>query len=273
MLLVVLSLVKKVNHPWQSLESDFKAVPHSVSPFGGFWSGLASKVGMGNDRAVEIVEPVAESELKTNRPIDEKTPVEVVAKKQEKNRPHVDNTGKVEKKAVPVRTGKEGADLKGYRNFTMADYDEVKRMIESGEMSPTVRPIKNEYLLKNKICVSDQARQEKATWCLETMFDEGVLVLNTVPGKGSQIPPMYMLAPVVAEERAEVESETVDEVGPLEFETSCKHCGNLDINHILTIDQRKGTVLCSGCEKGYVVDIPDDEYSAAIREARENEKS
>ena len=71
------------------------------------------------------------------------------------------------------------------------------------------------------------------------------------------------------------EDETVDdagEVGPLEFETSCNHCGNLDINHIVDIDKRKGTILCSSCAKGYVAKIPDDEYTAALKEARDSEK-
>lgn len=256
----VLSLINKIDHPWRSLESDFQAVPHRVSPFGGFWSGLASRVGMGSSKGVEVL---AENELSDSRPTEKKTVVEPVAGKAEKNRPHVDNTGEAGKNAAPVRTGKEGAAGKGYRDFEMADYHEIKRMVLVGEIKPTIRPIKYDYLLKNKVCVSDTVRQEKAVWCLDKMHDEGVLVLNDAPEKGGKMKAKYVLAPAAVEPSVEG-----DEVGPLEFETSCVHCGGLDVNHVLAIEKRKGTVLCSTCNKGYVAKIPDDEYGPAIREAR-----
>ena len=223
----VIRFMNKMDHGWDSTDSDYKAVQHRVSPLLGFmnsgggvrgllgglllsWFGGGKHYSSDNDAGRSVPDGRRESDYTSGSVADndgfnhssdvKKAAPENVAKKSKINRPHVDNTGKQPKNAAPVRTGEEGEDNAGYRDFTLSDYERIKAGVISGEFMPTVRPIKYDYLQAKKVCVSDTVRQEKASWCLDKMFKEGVLILNDKPAKGGKIPAKYLLNPDYSKE-------------------------------------------------------------------------
>ena len=237
------TLVRKLQHAWQSDGSDFQTTKHSVSPIGGVLGGL-----IGTQKLTKSTpSPSSESHNLTG---DEKRAAE--------NRPEPEDTrpGAVLKEAdlvgerPPNKTGERAALV----DYSESHYEAIKQAIVKGDISPTQKPVKSQLVKLNVRFVDDAARQKKAVEILDALAVESVLVVNPDFGKGGQVVARYLLnSKFDATQEDSEESADSNQVGEFDITTRCGSCGEYAYTKIdELLGKQKGIVSCQGCGKKYV---------------------
>lgn len=181
------SLKSKANHDWQSDGSDFKTVQHELSPLANKFSGF-----LGREKVPARVANTPPSELENSN-------LTIGNNRASENRPHVEDTrlGAVlnSSESIGVRTPNDDAQKGGKVDYSNDHYLTIKKGVLSGDIKPTVRPVKAQLVSLKVRFVDDAARQQKAVDILDQLQAEGVLIENPDFGKGGQIVAKFILNP------------------------------------------------------------------------------
>ena len=196
---------------------------------------------------------------KNTRPSDaENDSQERAGNRPTPNRPEPTTTGLGAVLAASSDSGirtPNGETEKGvFRAINVSDIAEAKRAVIAGDLSPTIKPVKLWLLETRQVGISDIERQNHAKKLLDGMAKEGILILNPDQANTKQMLAKYVLASSVKEEQG-ASAETIDDgaIGSFDIETRCGTCGTYDYTRIdELLDNQKGIVTCTNCDKKYV---------------------
>ena len=178
------SLRSKKGHDWQSDGSDFQTVKHELSPLANRFTGYLSREKVPAKALPRTAQSdnITRSESGTTdtRP----TPIDTTLG-AESNIESIDG----------VRTPNEATKKPAKVDYSESHYAEIKGSVVTGNIKPTVRPVKDKLVSLNVKFVDDAARQKKAVEILDQLKSEGVLVDNPEFGKSGQVVAKYILNP------------------------------------------------------------------------------
>jgi len=181
------SLKAKANHDWQSDGSDFQSAKHELSPLANKYMGF-----LGREKVPARIQNTRPSELENSNLTSGNN-------RASENRPHVEDTrlGAVlnSSESIGVRTPNDDAQKGGKVDYSNEHYLTIKKGIVSGDIKPTVRPVKAQLVGLKVRFVDDAARQQKAVDILDQLQAEGVLIENPDFGKGGQVVAKFILNP------------------------------------------------------------------------------
>lgn len=103
----------------------------------------------------------------------------------------VSNTNKSVGVRTPDNESKEGVI---FRAINADDIEEARKAVIAGDLSPTIRPVKDWLLKVRQVVISDTARQDSASKLLQSLFKEGLLILNPNQKYTKQKLAKYILA-------------------------------------------------------------------------------
>ena len=189
----LMSLRTKKDHDYSSDASNIQMMNHQLSPLvqGVVFSWFAKRF-MGESTPPPATEKQAISSDQNypaqNRPQPTKSTVRAVST------PTVDAGVR-----TPNDEPKQGAK---FRAINEGDIEEAKRAVMAGNLSPTIKPVKDWLLKVRRVGISDTARQDNARKLLNGMFKEGILILNPEQQFTKQTLAKYVLASNVKSEQS-----------------------------------------------------------------------
>jgi len=229
----------KEEQNWTMNDDDVRVIPAQVDLAGGS-STRAARKSLTNQveplpRHVENVDSNKHSSGDTeNRPAPEDTTLGAVSNTQND---------------VGVRTPNDLTEKGGKVEYSESHYQQIKQGVISGDIKPTIRPVKSKLVSMKVKFVDDAARQQKAGEILDQLKSEGVILDNPDFGKGGQIVAKYILNSDYSEPSI---TNDDDEIGQYDLATRCPHCHSVNITDVLKIEARNGTVKCTDCGKGHI---------------------
>ena len=141
-----------------------------------------------------------------------------------------------------VRTPKSDTQKGAKIEYHDGHYDLIKTSVMTGEISPTIRPIKGKLVELNVSFVTDAARQQKAGEILEQLKSDEVIIDNPEHGAGGKVVAKYIPNPDYQKQGTSSDEST------LMIKTACPECQKETSASEHDLNEWRGQVGCSDCQ-------------------------